>query len=112
MGGSSDDFSKNHSNRNLKNVYIIKDDINKGNISFELYLINYEHTDPIALDKDYQPLPLNKRLFFEYGAVASFPVGNYDLDISGVFDGIEKDKETAINKYQHLRHYHKLIIDL
>ena len=104
-GVNLDDFSKNHSNRDLKDVYIFKDDINKGNISFGLYLINYEHTDLIALDKDYQPLPLNKRLLFEYGAVVSFPVGNYDLDISGVFGGIEEDKETAINKYNQLRQY-------
>ena len=59
---NSDDFSKNHSNRDLKDIYIFKDDINKGNVTFGLYLINYEHTDPIALDKDYQPLPLKKRL--------------------------------------------------
>ena len=77
-GVNLDDFSKNHSNRDLKDVYIFKDDINKGNISFGLYLINYEHTDPIVLDKDYQPLPLNKRLLFEYGAVVSLPVCNYD----------------------------------
>lgn len=96
---------KNHNYKDLTDVYIFKDDINKGDIYFGLYLINYEHIDSIALDKDYQPLPLNKRLLFEYGAVVSFPVDNYILDISGVFGGIEEDKETAINKYNQLRQY-------
>lgn len=86
-------------------MYIFKDDINKGDIYFGLYLINYEHTDPISLDNDYQPLPLNKRLLFEYGVVISFPVDNYDLNISGAFGGIEEDKEIATNKYNQLRQY-------
>lgn len=86
-------------------MYIFKDDINKGDIYFGLYLINYEHTDPISLDNDYQPLPLDKRLLFEYGVVISFPVDNYDLNISGAFGGIEEDKEIATNKYNQLRQY-------
>lgn len=100
-----EDSYKNQNHKDLTDVYIFKDDINKGDISFGLYLINYEHIDPIVLDKDYQPLPLNKKLLFEYGAVVSFPVDNYDLDISGIFGGIEEDKDIATNKYNQLRQY-------
>lgn len=89
----------------IDDAYISKDEIEKSTLKFDLYLFKLKHIDPIEFDENYKPLPLKEKDIYEYGAVVSFPVGNYDLDISGVFGGIEEDKENAINKYNQLRQY-------
>lgn len=95
-------FNKNEKH-DLKDVYILKDNINKGHISVGMYLINYGHTMPITLDKDYKPLPLNKKMLFEYGTVISFVLDDYILDINGMFSGVDESKDNAIDSYKKLK---------
>lgn len=90
-------------NQNLNDIYISKDNIQKDNITFELYLIHYIHTDPTMLDKNYHVLPLTEKEIFEYGAIVSLTDDNGFYDISGVFGGIENNKEDAILKYNTLK---------
>ena len=89
--------------RDLDNVYILNDNINKEHISIGMYLINYEHTTPVTLDEDYKPLPLGQKILFEYGTVISFILNDYTLDINGMFSGVEESKEKAIDSYEKLK---------
>ncbi len=114
--GSFDNYKKNEMNNKIKNendmlnnVFICRDDINKNNLSIGMYLINYEHIEPIKLDDDYNPLPLDKKTIFEYGTVISFPYKKQEFYICGMFGGIELRKDIAINKYNKLKKY---IIDI
>lgn len=90
---------------NLNNCYIFKDTINKDKISVGMYLINYEHIEPPVLDEDYRPLPQEKNKCYEYSTVISFPFINPELNISGIFRGVEKDKNVAINKYEEIKNF-------
>lgn len=110
--GSFDNYKKNEMNNKIKDknemvndVFVCRDDVNKDNLSVGMYLINYEHIEPIKLDDDYKPLPLDKKTIFEYGTVISFLYKNQEFNISGMFGGTELSKDSAINKYNELKKY-------
>ena len=110
--GSFDNYKKNEINNKIKDknemvndVFVCRDDVNKDNLSVGMYLINYEHIEPIKLDDDYKPLPLDKKTIFEYGTVISFLYKNQEFNISGMFGGTELSKDSAINKYNELKKY-------
>lgn len=110
--GSFDNYKKNEMNNKIKDknemvndVFVCRDDVNKDNLSVGMYLINYEHIEPIKLDDDYKPLPLDKKTIFEYGTVISFLYKNQEFNISGMFGGTELGKDSAINKYNELKKY-------
>lgn len=110
--GSFDNYKKNEMNNKIKDknemvndVFVCRDDVNKDNLSVGMYLINYEHIEPIKLDDDYKPLPLDKKTIFEYGTVISFLYKNQEFNISGMFSGTELSKDSAINKYNELKKY-------
>lgn len=110
--GSFDNYKKNEMNNKIKDknemvndVFVCRDDVNKDNLSVGMYLINYEHIEPIKLDDDYKPLPLDKKTIFEYGTVISFLYENQEFNISGMFGGTELSKDSAINKYNELKKY-------
>ena len=87
----------------LANVFLERNTIKKDNICIELYLIHYNHVDPVQLDENYKPLPLNEREIFEYGSVITFNIENKQYNINGLFSGIEKDKINAMIKYNDLK---------
>lgn len=93
----------NDNESSLNDIYIKKDKIQKENLIIDLYLINYEHIDPITLDDNYKPSQLNKREHFEYGTVISLNTVNGLYSINGMFSDIEDDKENAIAKYDKLK---------
>ena len=110
--GSFDNYKKNEMNNKIKDknemvndVFVCRDDVNKDNLIVGMYLINYEHIEPIKLDDDYKPLPLDKKTIFEYGTVISFLYKNQEFNISGMFGGTELSKDSAINKYNELKKY-------
>ncbi|HIS11725.1 MAG TPA: hypothetical protein IAB40_01300 [Candidatus Onthocola stercoravium] len=110
--GSFDNYKKNEMSNKIKDknemvndVFVCRDDVNKDNLSVGMYLINYEHIEPIKLDDDYKPLPLDKKTIFEYGTVISFLYKNQEFNISGMFGGTELSKDSAINKYNELKKY-------
>lgn len=110
--GSFDNYKKNEMNNKIKDknemvndVFVCRDDVNKDNLSVGMYLINYEHIEPIKLDDDYKTLPLDKKTIFEYGTVISFLYKNQEFNISGMFGGTELSKDSAINKYNELKKY-------
>lgn len=110
--GSFDNYKKNEMNNKIKDknemvndVFVCRDDVNKDNLSVGMYLINYEHIEPIKLDDDYKPLPLDRKTIFEYGTVISFLYKNQEFNISGMFGGTELSKDSAINKYNELKKY-------
>ena len=110
--GSFDNYKKNEMSNKIKDknemvndVFVCRDDVNKDNLSVGMYLINYEHIEPIKLDDDYKPLPLDKKTIFEYGTVISFLYKNQEFNISGMFGGTELSKDSAINKYNELKNY-------
>lgn len=110
--GSFDNYKKNELNNKIKDknemvndVFVCRDDVNKDNLSVGMYLINYEHIEPIKLDDDYKPLPLDRKTVFEYGTVISFLYKNQEFNISGMFGGTELSKDSAINKYNELKKY-------
>ena len=110
--GSFDNYKKNEMSNKIKDknemvndVFVCRDDVNKDNLSVGMYLINNEHIEPIKLDDDYKPLPLDKKTIFEYGTVISFLYKNQEFNISGMFGGTELSKDSAINKYNELKKY-------
>ncbi len=90
-------------NKNSNDAYISKDIIQKDKITFRLYLIHYIHSDPTMLDENYHVLSLTEKEIFEYGATVSLTNDSGSYDISGVFGGIEDNKEDAILKYNALK---------
>ena len=89
--------------KQIEDAYILKDSIIKEDISFNLYLIHFMHTDPIEFDENYKPLPLKEKEIFEYGIVltSSDETGYYS--ISGVSGGVENDEHIAQDKYNALK---------
>lgn len=110
--GSFEDYvvkskkSKDNLNTNdnrHKNAIIINDVIKKKNISINLYLINFKHISPPALDEEYKPLPLKEKTIYEYGAVITFEDVSGQYAIENAFSGIEDTKELAEIKYKNLK---------
>ena len=93
----------NDNESSLNDIYIKKDKIQKENLIIDLYLINYEHIDPITLDDNYKPSQLNKRELFEYGTVISLNTVNGLYSINGMFSDVEDEKNSAIIKYDELK---------
>ena len=99
---------KNNDNLNTndnrhKNAIIINDVIKKGNISINLYLINFKHIEQPELDKNYKPLPLREKNIYEYGTVITFEDVSGEYAIENAFSGIEDTKELAEIKYKNLK---------
>lgn len=110
--GSFEDFVKRENEvyenievnqEKLDDVFIERNSIKKENITIEIYLIHYNHIDPVQLDENYRPLPLNEKEVFEYGSVITFNIKDGQYSINGLFSGIEKDKINATIKYNDLK---------
>lgn len=110
--GSFEDFVKRENEvyenievnqEKLDDVFLERNSIKKENITIEIYLIHYNHIDPVQLDENYRPLPLNEKEVFEYGSVITFNIKDGQYSINGLFSGIEKDKINATIKYNDLK---------
>lgn len=44
--------------KKVEDAYIEKEEIKKDSVLFSLYLIHYNHIDPIEFGNDYKPLPI------------------------------------------------------
>ena len=93
----------NVDNKQVDKAYIKNDKVEKNNILFSIYLIQYNHIDQVILDENYKPLPLKKNELYEYGTIITFSnnIGKYS--INNLFGGIEEDKTLAIKKYDELK---------
>lgn len=89
--------------KKVEDAYIEKDEIKKDSVLFSLYLIHYNHIDPIEFDNEYKPLPLKEREIYEYGAIITFDDENGSYDINSLFGGIEEDKAQALKEYNDLK---------
>lgn len=101
--GMDEDYIKQEKQQKIQDAYISKDSYKKENINFDLYLFHFSHTEPIELDDDYKPLPLNNKELYEYGAVISMEDETGYYEISGAFGGIESQEEEAKHKYNTLK---------
>lgn len=110
--GSFEDFVKRENEvyenievnqEKLNDVFLERNSIKKENITIDIYLIHYNHIDPVQLDENYRPLPLNEKEVFEYGSVITFNIKDGRYSINGLFSGIEKDKINATIKYNDLK---------
>lgn len=110
--GSFEDFVKRENEvyenievnqEKLDDVFLERNSIKKENITIDIYLIHYNHIDPVQLDENYRPLPLNEKEVFEYGSVITFNIKDGQYSINGLFSGIEKDKINATIKYNDLK---------
>lgn len=110
--GSFEDFVKRENEvyenievnqEKLNDVFLERNSIKKENITIDIYLIHYNHIDPVQLDENYRPLPLNEKEVFEYGSVITFNIKDGQYSINGLFSGIEKDKINAMIKYNDLK---------
>lgn len=93
----------NVDNKQVDKAYIKNDKVEKNNILFSIYLIQYNHIDQVILDENYKPLSLKKKELYEYGTIITFSnnIGKYS--INNLFGGIEEDKTLAIKKYDELK---------
>jgi len=89
--------------KKVEDAYIEKEEIKKDSVLFSLYLIHYNHIDPIEFDNDYKPLPLTEREIYEYGAIITFDDENGSYNINSLFGGIEEDKAQALKEYNNLK---------
>lgn len=87
----------------IDDAYILKDEIEKSTLKFDLYLFKLKHIDPIEFDENYKPLPLKEKDIYEYGAVVSMEDENGYYNISGVFGGVDNDEHFARDKYNALK---------
>lgn len=110
--GSFEDFVKRENEvyenievnqEKLNDVFLERNSIKKENMIIDIYLIHYNHIDPVQLDDNYRPLPLNEKEVFEYGSVITFNIKDGQYSINGLFSGIEKDKINATIKYNDLK---------
>lgn len=110
--GSFEDFVKRENEvyenievnqEKLNDVFLERNSIKKENITIDIYLIHYNHIDPVQLDENYRPLPINEKEVFEYGSVITFNIKDGQYSINGLFSGIEKDKINAMIKYNDLK---------
>ncbi len=89
--------------KKVEDAYIEKEEIKKDSVLFSLYLIHYNHIDPIEFDNDYKPLPLKEKEIYEYGAIITFDDENGSYNINSLFGGIEEDKTQALKEYNNLK---------
>lgn len=89
--------------KKVEDAYIEKEEIRKDSVLFSLYLIHYNHIDPIEFDNDYKPLPLKEKEIYEYGAIITFDDENGSYNINSLFGGIEEDKTQALKEYNNLK---------
>lgn len=89
--------------KKVEDAYIEKEEIKKDSVLFSLYLIHYNHIDPIEFDENYKPLPLKEKEIFEYGAIITFDDDNGSYNINSLFSGIEEEKTQALEKYNELK---------
>lgn len=110
--GSFEDFVKRENEvyenievnqEKLNDVFLERNSIKKENITIDIYLIHYNHIEPVQLDENYRPLPINEKEVFEYGSVITFNIKDGQYSINGLFSGIEKDKINATIKYNELK---------
>lgn len=93
--------------KRVEESYISRDNIENDDITFGLYLFRYNHIDPIKFDDNYKPLPLTEKEIFEYGTVVTLTDEEGYYNISGVFGGIDYDKNNAIKEYNILKNHIK-----
>ena len=86
----------------IEKSYILKQCIKKDGMLVDLYLIHFLHTNSPQLDANYKPLPLTTKEIYEYDAIISMLIDDKIYDISGIFGGIEYDKDSAVKKYSNL----------
>lgn len=89
--------------KKVEDAYIEKEVIKKDSVLFSLYLIHYNHIEPIEFDNDYKPLPLKEKELFEYGAIITFDDENGSYNINSLFGGIKENKTQALKEYNDLK---------
>lgn len=98
--------TKNNLKRNKKNKrknYILKDQFVKDNIMINMYMIKFKHIEPVELDEDYKPLPLQEKNIFQYGTIITMQIAEGYITIDDVFSDYKTKEELAKKEYEKLK---------